>query len=96
MSVCPSCLLDDALYDHNRSACSRCGAQMAVDGRFRLDAFLGGERSHDVVDAIGPLLLGTDLTDNTAVLLRLAADNDASRSRLLREAVISAGLSHPQ
>lgn len=69
---------------------------MAVDGRFRLDAFLGGERSHDVVDAVGPLLLGTDLTDNTAVLLRLAADNDASRSRLLREAVISAGLSHPQ
>ena len=97
MPLCPACLAADPVDVGVASVCARCGANLAIEGRYRLDEVVGGDRSHDVVDGVGPLLLGTDLVERSRVLVRLAADaGDAHRARLEREATISAGLAHPQ
>jgi len=93
--LCPSCLSIDTGFADASAHCASCGAQLFLDGQFRLDGFLGGERSHDSVDGVGPLLTGVEAASGQAVLVRLATADDKA-SRLEHEAVITAGLTHGQ
>jgi hypothetical protein len=88
MAICASCSFSLPDVDQD-TVCPSCGGQAALLGRFALQEPWPGERSHDSVDGIGPLLLARELFGDGQVLVRLPGER---RAAFDKEATILQGL----